>query len=117
MEGCLSILFYCLRVVVINARLLQNLVLVIQIEGSSSYSTFVETASLESTSGCTDFSVPGCNYRLWYAEKHKVDNRERTRRCHARKAEVQKKAEVNAVRSEIVKRKSYLKPKFQFHFN
>ena len=102
MEGCLSILFYCLRVVVINARLLQNLVSVIQMEGSSSYSTFVETASLESTSGCIDFLVPGCNYRLWYAEKRKVDNQERTRRCHARKAEVQKEAEVNAVRSEIV---------------
>lgn len=60
------------------------------------------SANFESTVESADFSGSLSDYRAWYAEKRKVDNRERVRKYRARQNESRAALESTAVRSESV---------------
>lgn len=61
------------------------------------------------------FPEPGSDYDAWAAEKRKSNARERTRRCRARKVELQSIAESQAVRSTNVDPKFIINGQKQAH--
>jgi len=64
-------------------------------KGSIDNFTTEEPFGFQTYTECAEFTVPSSKNRVWYMEKCKVDSQERTRRCHAKKANLQNVVESN----------------------